>query len=103
MLRRQGYTVLEAANGIEALDIVRQHTSAPIDLLLTDMVMPKMGGYELAEQLRQRIPGIRVLLMSGYTDNAIIQNGLLDSSVTFIQKPFTLLSLARCVRALLDR
>jgi PAS domain S-box-containing protein len=103
MLRKQGYTVLEAANGIEALDIVWQHTSAPIDLLLTDMVMPKLGGYELAEQLRQRIPGIRVLLMSGYTDNAVIQNGLLDSSVTFIHKPFTLLSLARSVRALLDR
>jgi two-component system cell cycle sensor histidine kinase/response regulator CckA len=103
MLRRQGYTVLEAANGMAALDIVRQHTSAPIDLLLTDMVMPKLGGYELAEQLRQRLPGIRVPFMSGYTDNAIIQHGLLDSSVTFLQKPFTLLSLARSVRALLDR
>jgi PAS domain S-box-containing protein len=103
MLRRQGYTVLEAANGMEALDIVRQHTSVPIDLLLTDMIMPKLGGYELAEQLRQRMSGIPVLFMSGYTDNALIQHGLLDSSVTFIQKPFTLLSLARSVRALLDR
>ena len=103
MLRRQGYTVLEAANGIEALDIVRQHTGAPIDLLLTDMIMPKLGGYALAEQLRQRIPGLRVLLMSGYTDNALIQHGLLDPNITFIQKPFTLLSLARSVRALLDR
>jgi CheY-like chemotaxis protein len=102
MLRRQGYTVLEAADGMAALDIVRQHTSALIDLLLTDMVMPRLGGYELAEQLRQRIPGIRVLFMSGYTDNAVIQHGLLDSNTTFIQKPFTLLALARSVRALLD-
>jgi CheY-like chemotaxis protein len=67
------------------------------------MVMPKLGGYELAKQLRQHIPGIRVLLMSGYSDNTVIQKGLLDSGVTFIQKPFTLLSLARSVRALLDR
>jgi PAS domain S-box-containing protein len=103
MLRGQGYTVLEAANGIEALDLVRRHASTPIALLLTDMIMPKMGGYELAEQLRQSIPNIRVLLMSGYTDNAVIQHGLLDPSVTFFQKPFTLPTLARGVRALLDR
>jgi PAS domain S-box-containing protein len=103
ILRRQGYMVLEAANGIEALDVVRHHTSAPIDLLLTDMVMPKLGGHELAEQLRRTIPSIRVLFMSGYTDNALIQNGLLDPGVTFIQKPFTPSALARSVRALLDR
>jgi two-component system, cell cycle sensor histidine kinase and response regulator CckA len=103
ILRRQGYTVLEAANGIEALDIVRRHTSAPIDLLLTDMVMPQMGGYELAENLRRTLPSLRVLFMSGYADNAVIQNGLLDPSVTFIQKPFTPSALARNVRAVLDR
>jgi PAS domain S-box-containing protein len=103
MLHRQGYTVLEAANGVEALEIVESYTGAPIDLLLTDMVMPKMGGYELAEQLRQRIPNICVLFMSGYTDNAVVQNGLLDPSVTFIQKPFTPAALARRVRAVLDR
>ena len=67
------------------------------------MVMPKLGGYELAEQLQQILPDIRVLFMSGYAANAVIQHGPLDSSVTFIQKPFTLLSLARSVRALLDR
>ena len=103
ILRRQGYTVLEASNGVAALDIIRQHTSLRIDLLLTDMVMPKLGGYELAEQLQQILPDIRVLFMSGYAANAVIQHGPLDSSVTFIQKPFTLLSLARSVRALLDR
>ena len=95
--------MLEAGNGIDALDIVQRHTGAPIDLLVTDTIMPKLGGHELAEHLRQSIPGIRVLFMSGYAANAVIQNGLLDHSVTFIQKPFTLLSLARAVRALLDR
>jgi PAS domain S-box-containing protein len=103
ILWRQGYSVLEAGNGIEALDIVRRHTGAPIDLLLTDMIMPKLGGYELAQQMRQSLPGIRVLFMSGYAANAVIQNGLLDLSGSFIQKPFTLSALARSVRALLDR
>jgi two-component system cell cycle sensor histidine kinase/response regulator CckA len=103
MLRRQGYTVLEAGNGIEALDIVRRYTGAPIGLLLTDTIMPKLGGYELAEQMRQRLPGIRVLFMSGYAANAVVQNGLLDLCVSFIQKPFTLSALAHSVRALLDR
>jgi PAS domain S-box-containing protein len=103
MLRRQGYTVLEAGNGIEALDIVQQHTGAPIELLVTDTIMPKLGGYELAEQLRQSIPGIRVLFISGYAANAVVQNGLLDLSAIFLQKPFTLMSLARSVRMLLDR
>jgi two-component system, cell cycle sensor histidine kinase and response regulator CckA len=103
MLSRQGYTVLEAGNGIEALDIIQRHTGAPIDLLITDMIMPRLGGHELAEQLRQRIPGIRVLFMSGYAANAVPQNELFDLNVAFIQKPFTRLSLARTVRALLDR
>ena len=93
----------EASNGIEALEIVRRHTGAPIDVLLTDTIMPKLGGYELAEQLRQSIPGIRVLFMSGYAANVVIQNGLLDRNVTFIQKPFTPSALAGSVRALLDR
>jgi CheY-like chemotaxis protein len=103
MLRRQGYTVLEAANGVEALDLVRRHTGTPIDLLLTDMVMPKMDGYTLAENLRRDYPSIRVLFMSGYTDNAVIQNGLIDPKLAFIQKPFTPSALARTVRAALDR
>jgi two-component system cell cycle sensor histidine kinase/response regulator CckA len=102
MLRRQGYTVLEATNGIEALDLIRRGIGAPIDLLLTDTIMPRMGGYELAENTRQHIPGICVLFMSGYTDNALIQNELFDSKVAFLQKPFTLAILARSVRALLD-
>jgi two-component system, cell cycle sensor histidine kinase and response regulator CckA len=102
ILRRQGYTVLEAGNGAEALEIVRRGTDTPIDLLLTDTIMPKLGGYALAEQIRKIIPDIRVLFMSGYTANTIIQNGLLDLSVTFIQKPFTPSALAHSVRVLLD-
>jgi PAS domain S-box-containing protein len=103
MLQRQGYMVLEAGNGIEALGIVQRYTGAPIRLLVTDTVMPKLGGYELAEQLRQTLADIRVLFISGYATNAVVHNGLLDPSVTFLQKPFTLAALAHSVRTLLDR
>lgn len=102
ILAALGYSVLEAGNGLEALDIVQQHTGAPIDLLITDMVMPKLGGHELVARIRKQIAGLRVLFMSGYPTSAVLHKGLLDASVTFIQKPFTRLSLARCVRALLD-
>jgi PAS domain S-box-containing protein len=101
-LRAQGYTVLEATNGAEALAIAEQHIGAPIRLLLTDMIMPQLGGYELAQRLRRQLPGIRVLLMSGYTDNAVIQSGALDSRITFLQKPFTPAALAHSVRQTLD-
>jgi CheY-like chemotaxis protein len=103
ILRNQGYTVLEAVNGVDAMSVAQSHAGTPIHLLLTDMIMPKMGGYALAEQLRKRIPDLRVLFMSGYTDKGIVQNGLLEPGVTFIQKPFRPATLARYVRALLDR
>jgi PAS domain S-box-containing protein len=101
-LRAQGYRVLEAANGAEALAIVERHTGAPIQLLLTDMIMPRIGGYELAKRVRQQLPDIRVVLMSGYTDNAAVQSGTLDSGVSFIQKPFTPAALAHSIRQALD-
>jgi PAS domain S-box-containing protein len=102
-LRAQGYTVLEATNGAEALAIVEQHIGTPIQLLLTDMIMPQLGGYELAQRVQQMLPGLRVLLMSGYTDNATLQSGALDRGIIFLQKPFTPAALAHNVRQILDR
>jgi CheY-like chemotaxis protein len=101
-LRAQGYTVLEATNGAEALAIVERHSGAPIRLLLTDMIMPRIGGYELAQRVRQQLPGIRVVLMSGYSDNPAVQSGALERGVSFLQKPFTPAALAHTVRQALD-
>ena len=98
MLSGHGYTVLQATSGDEALRIIRQHP-APIDLLLTDVVMPSMSGPELARQLP---PGTRVLYTSGYTDDAILNHGVLDPDVAFIGKPFTLQALLQKVREVLD-
>jgi CheY-like chemotaxis protein len=73
-----------------------------VSLLVTDVVMPGMGGRQLADQLRQRHPGMRVLYMSGYTDDAVVRHGLETSTDAFIQKPFTPQGLARKVREVLD-
>lgn len=103
VLREQGYTVLEAANGDEALGIAHARHERPIDLLLTDVVMPYMSGSALAVQLLAHQPSLKVLYMSGYTDSAIVQHGRLQPSVAFIQKPFSPAALARKVRAVLDQ
>jgi len=99
-LRENGYEVLEAANGQEALEVAARH-SGGIHLLLTDVIMPKMSGPELARELSSR-EGMAVLFMSGYTDDAIVNHGVLQPGVAFLQKPFSLDVLGAKVRNVLD-
>jgi len=100
-LEKQGYRILEAEDGAAALQIVDGH-QGKIDLLLTDVVMPGMNGRELAAQITAQRPEIRVLYMSGYTENAIGHDGQLETGINLLQKPFSLPTLKERVRELLD-
>ncbi|MBV1860133.1 MAG: response regulator, partial [Nannocystaceae bacterium] len=102
ILRAQGYAVLEAAHGGEAL-VLAEENDGQIDLVLTDVIMPELGGRELADRLTERWPGLKVVYMSGYTDDAVVHQGVLDEDVAFVQKPFTPNALLSKVRAALDR
>jgi CheY-like chemotaxis protein len=102
ILQAQGYEVLTAANGLEALQVVNQAGNAPIRLVVTDVVMPEMGGMQMAEWLKANDPELKILFTSGYTDEAIAQHGSLDASMAFLPKPYTPMMLARKVRAVLD-
>ena len=102
ILSGQGYKVLEASQGPDAFLICTEH-DGPIHLLLTDVVMPKMSGRELAETLMPIRPRIKVLYMSGYTGNAIVHHGVLEKGMNYIQKPFAVDALARKVREVLDK
>jgi PAS domain S-box-containing protein len=102
ILRRYGYRVLAAGDGQEAMEISEGH-EGPIHLLLTDVVMPGMSGRDLAKILKGLHPEIKMLYMSGYTDNAIVHHAILDKGIVFIQKPFTPVDLARKVREVLDQ
>jgi DNA-binding NtrC family response regulator len=102
LLRRQGYRVLIASRPSEALMLSRAH-GGQIHLIVTDVVMPEMGGRVLAEQLARDRPGLRVLFMSGYTDDAVVRHGVLQSGLAFIQKPITPDTLLIRVRQVLDR
>jgi two-component system, cell cycle sensor histidine kinase and response regulator CckA len=101
ILSRQGYTVLDADGGVAALKIVKAH-DGQIDMLLTDVIMPVIGGQELARQVLEMRPGVHVLFASGYTDDVLIQQGVLQPGAEWIQKPFTRESLLQKVRGVLD-
>ena len=101
-LRQQGYAVIEAANGNEALRFLRKRIGTAIDLVLTDVLMPQMGGVELLNQLRYSHPNLKVLFISGYSDDVIVHRGQPAANVAFLYKPFTLTTLAIKVREVLD-
>jgi PAS domain S-box-containing protein len=101
VLESHGYAVLDATDGEHALEVVAGHRGV-IELLVTDLVMPRLGGRQLAQALMRERPGLRVLFMSGYTDEAVLRNGHLPSGEAFLHKPFSPTTLARRVRALLD-
>jgi PAS domain S-box-containing protein len=102
ILKKQGYKVLEAANGEEAFMICEKHEGS-IDLLVTDVVMPVMSGRELTDRLLLLHPKIKVLYMSGYTDDTVVRHGVLEEGVNFFQKPFSMEALVLKVREVLDK
>ncbi len=103
LLERLGYSVLAAANGMNALRLVEQRGKESVDLLFTDVVMPQMDGKELSDRVRALHPETKVLFASAYTENAIVHQGVLDPGVALLQKPFTPSALAHKIREVLDR
>ena len=101
LLQRLGYTVLVAANADQALQLFEEHPS--IDVLLTDVVMPGGSGPDLTTRLVERQPGLKVIYMSGYTDDAIVHHGVLDPGIAFLHKPFSSESLERKIREALEK
>ena len=101
-LKHFGYTVIEAGNGLEALNIVDKYKGL-IDIMVTDVVMPKMNGKETADRIREIFPEIKIIFMSGYTDNAIVHHGVLTSGVNFLEKPFSPEGLLKKIRSVMNR
>ena len=103
LLRRLGYTVYTAANGVEALSVKQERSTGHIDLLFTDVVMPHMSGKELADRMRALYPLTKILFTSAYPEIAIVNQGVLNKGVALLQKPFTPSALARKLREVLDQ
>ncbi len=101
VLEMNGYSVIEANNGYDAIERCKQHNQQ-IDLVITDIIMPQMGGMELVDRLKTSCPGIKILFITGYTDNTLIHNGVIEHGLALLQKPFSPDSLARKVREVLD-
>jgi len=101
-LENQGYTILQASNGQEGLCVANAHKGPPIALVITDVVMPQMGGKLMSEWLKSHYPGIKILFTSGYTEESIVQQSVLDPTVAFLSKPYTLATLAGKIREILD-
>ena len=102
VLQAQGYEVLSASNGQDALHVAREHEGSPIRLVITDVIMPLMGGKVMAEWLKTTYPDLKILFTSGYTDDAITHHGVLEIGVEFLSKPYTPATLVRKVREMLD-
>lgn len=102
ILESCGYIVLEASDGMEAVKVAEVHHET-IHLVVTDVVMPLLGGRQLAERLETMRPGLKVLFLSGYTDDAVVRHGILQADVAFLQKPFSPTALAQKVREVLDK
>ena len=103
ILEKQGYAVLVASNGCDGLRAVREHQGEPIGLVITDVIMPLMGGKVMADELAVDYPYLKILFMSGYTDDALAPHGVLDPGIELLLKPYTPAALARKVRELLDK
>jgi signal transduction histidine kinase len=103
VLEAQGYEVLPASNGQDALQVAREHKGSPIRLVVTDVIMPLMGGKVMADWLRATNPNLKILFTSGYTEDAITQHGVLEPGAAFLPKPYASSVLARKVRELLDQ
>jgi two-component system, cell cycle sensor histidine kinase and response regulator CckA len=102
ILESQGYNVLSANNGQQGLRVARECKGGPIRLVITDVIMPQMSGKVMAEWLKEVYPDIKILFTSGYTDDAIVQHGVLEPGIAFLPKPYTPAALASKVRELLD-
>jgi CheY-like chemotaxis protein len=100
ILRNCGYKIQESNNAFEALEVIRRNPN--FDLVLSDVIMPQMSGKELSDRLKGQCSETKILLMSGYTDDALAHHGVLDEGLLFVEKPFSPAKLARKVRAVLD-
>jgi DNA-binding NtrC family response regulator len=102
MLQEAGYELLIAHNAADAIALASTHADR-LRLVLSDVVMPGASGPDVVQQIQERVPGVRALYMSGYTDHAVLRDGTLQSGVNFIQKPFAPAALAKKIRSVLDR